>query len=94
MEIVKELNNSLLNHLASEIILLNNNLQIIWANESATNNGWKYNSAKQESISSYFPDNSNIELYELLIKSLNDSGASTKRDLEIIDGENNKRIVD
>jgi two-component system nitrogen regulation sensor histidine kinase GlnL len=92
MEIVKELNNSLLNHLASEIILLNNNLQIIWANESATNNGWKYNSAKQESISSYFPDNSNIELYELLIKSLNDSGASTKRDLEIIDGENNKSI--
>ena len=94
MEIVKELNNSLLNHLASEIILLNNNLQIIWANESATNNGCKYTSAKQESISSYFPDNSNIELYELLIKSLNDSGASTKRDLEIIDGENNKRIVD
>ena len=94
MEIVKELNNSLLNHLASEIILLNNNLQIIWANESATNNGWKYNSTKQESISFYFPDENNLELHELLIKSLNDSGASTKRDLEIIDGENNKRIVD
>ena len=94
MEIVKELNNSLLNHLTSEIILLNNNLQIIWANESATNNGWKYNSTKQESISSYFPEKSNLELYELLIKSLNESGASTKRDLEIIDEENNKRIVD
>ena len=94
MEIVKELNNSLLNHLASEIILLNNNLQIIWANESATNNGWKYNSTKQESISSYFPHENNLELHELLIKSLNDSGASTKRDLEIIDEENNKRIVD
>ena len=94
MEIVKELNNSLLNHLASEIILLNNNLQIIWANESATNSGWKYNSTKQESISSYFPEKSNLELYELLIKSLNESGASTKRDLEIINGENNKRIVD
>ena len=94
MEIVKELNNSLLNHLASEIIILNNNLQIIWANESATNNGWKYNSTKQESISSYFPHENNIELHELLIKSLNDSGASTKRDLEIIDEENNKRIVD
>jgi len=94
MEIVKELNNSLLNHLASEIILLNNNLQIIWANESATNNGWKYNSTKQESISSYFPHENNLELHELLIKSLNDSGASTKRDLEIINEENNKRIVD
>ena len=94
MEIRKELNNSLLNHLTSEIILLNNNLQIIWANESATNSGWKYNSTKQESISSYFPDKSNLELYELLLKSLNESGASTKRDLEIIDGENNKRIVD
>ena len=87
MEIVKELNNSLLNHLASEIILLNNNLQIIWANESATNNGWKYNSTKQESISSYFPYENNLELHELLIKSLNDSGASTKRDLEIINEE-------
>ena len=94
MEIIKELNNSLLNHLASEIILLNNNLQIIWANESATNNGWKYNSTKQESISSYFPHENNLELHELLIKSLNDSGASTKRDLEIINEENNKRIVD
>ena len=94
MEIIKELNNSLLNHLASEIILLNNNLQIIWANESATNNGWKYNSTKHESISLYFPDKSNLELHELLLKSLNESGASTKRDLEIIDGENNKRIVD
>jgi two-component system nitrogen regulation sensor histidine kinase GlnL len=94
MEIVKELNNSLLNHLASEIILLNNNLQIIWANESATNNGWKYNSTKQESISSYFPHENNLELHELLIKSLNDSGASTKRDLEIINEENNRRIVD
>jgi len=94
MEIIKELNNSLLNHLASEIILLNNNLQIIWANESATNSGWKYNPTKQESLSSHFPDKSNLELYELLIKSLNESGASTKRDLEIIDGENNKRIVD
>ena len=94
MEIVKELNNSLLNHLASEIILLNNNLQIIWANESATNSGWKYNSTKHESISLYFPDKNNLELHELLLKSLNESGASTKRDLEIIDGENNKRIVD
>ena len=94
MEIIKELNNSLLNHLTSEIILLNNNLHIIWANESATNSGWKYNSTKQKSISSYFPDKSNLELYELLLKSLNESGASTKRDLEIIDGENNKRIVD
>ncbi len=93
MEIVKELNNSLLNHLASEIILLNNNLQIIWANESATNSGWKYNSSKQESISSYFPEQSNLELYELLIKSLNESGASTKRDLKIINGLNNKIIV-
>ena len=94
MEITKELNNSLLNHLASEIILLNNSLQVIWVNESATNNGWKYNSAKQESLYSYLSDKNNIELYELLIKSLNESGASTKRDLEIIDIENNKRIVD
>ena len=72
MEIIKELNNSLLNHLASEIILLNNNLQIIWANESATNSGWKYNPTKHESISLYFPDKSNLELHELLLKSLNE----------------------
>ena len=59
MNINKE-NLSFLNQLASEVILLDKNLSIIWLNDSALNKGWVLNKNKNNNyITDQFSEETN-----------------------------------
>ena len=60
---------SFLNQLASEVILLDENLSVIWLNDSALNKGWVLNSSKENNIiTDQFSDETNTSLVSILNK--------------------------
>ena len=93
MKVVKE-NLSFLNQLASEIILLDKELNILWLNDAALNKGWILNQEKENAITNQFSEETNGKLITLLKKAIDKEGTKTKRDFELISVSNNKRIID
>ena len=70
MKIDKE-NLSFLNQLASEVILLNKDLKIIWLNDSALNKGWVLNNKNNDNyITDQFSEETNGSLINLLKKTI------------------------
>ena len=86
---------SFLNQLETEIIILDRDLFVIWLNDSALNKGWVLNSKKNRNlITDQFSEETNGSLINLLKKTVNEDGAKTKRDFEIITAANTKRVID
>ena len=86
---------SFLNQLASEIVLLDKDLKIVWLNDSALNKGWALNSNNKDNlITDQFSEETNAKLVNLLKKVINKNGAKTKRDFELSTSANTKRIID
>ena len=86
---------SFLNQLASEIILLDKNLKVIWLNDSALSKGWVLNINNKDSlITEQFSEKTNSPLISLLKKTINKHGTKTKRDFELTTAANTKRIID
>ena len=84
-----------LNNLASEIIILDKDLKIIWLNDSALNKGWVLNANnKNNLITQQFSEKTNGPLISLLKKTINKDGAKTKRDFELTTAANTKRVID
>ena len=94
MNINKE-NLSFLNQLASEVILLDKDLSIIWLNDSALNKGWVLNKNNDNNyITDQFSEETNGALISLLKKTIEQNGTKTKRDFELITSVSTKRVID
>ena len=89
----EELNTSILNQLSSEIIILDQNLKSIWVNESALNNGWSIQQ-NRDLITDQYPLEKNSALIDMLNSTISKIGSFTKRDLELVSKDGDKRIVD
>ena len=77
MKINKE-NLSFLNQLASEVILLDKELKIIWLNDSALNKGWVLNKNNNNNyITDQFSEETNGSLISLLKKTIERSEEHT-----------------
>ena len=62
---------SFLNQLASEVVILDKGLKILWLNDSALNKGWVLNSSNKENlITDQFSAETNGKLINLLKKIL------------------------
>ena len=89
----EELNTSILNQLSSEIIILDQSLKSIWVNESALNNGWSIQQ-NRDLITDQYPLEKNKALIDMLNSTVLKTGSFTKRDLELVSKDGEKRIVD
>ncbi len=85
---------SFLNQLATEIIILDKNFNIIWLNDSALNKGWVMIKDKKNFITDQLSAKTNSTLIGLLKKTVETHGSKTKRDFEIISSDDSKRIID
>ena len=85
---------SFLNQLASEIIILNRDLKVVWLNDSALSKGWVLNINNNSLITEQFSEETNGPLISLLNKTLGKEGAKTKRDFELTTAANTKRVID
>ena len=85
---------SILNQLASEIVLLDRDLKVLWLNDSALNKGWVLNSKNKDNlITDQFSEITNGALINLLKKTVEKNGTKTKRDFELTTSANTKRTV-
>ena len=92
---IDKANLSILNQLASEIVLLDRDLKVIWLNDSALNKGWVLNSKNKDNlITDQFSEVTNGALINLLKKTVEKNGTKTKRDFELTTSANTKRIID
>ncbi|MBL32808.1 MAG: histidine kinase [Gammaproteobacteria bacterium] len=85
---------SFLNQLATEIIILDKNFNVIWLNDSALNKGWVMIKNKKNIITDQLSAKTNSTLIGLLKKTVETYGSKTKRDFEIISSDDSKRIID
>ena len=85
---------SFLNQLATEIIILDKNFNIIWLNDSALNKGWVMIKDKKNIITDQLSAKTNSTLIGLLKKTVETHGSKTKRDFEIISSDDSKRMID
>ena len=85
---------SFLNQLATEIIILDKNFNIIWLNDSALNKGWVMVKDKKNIITDQLSAKTNSTLIGLLKKTVETHGSKTKRDFEIVSSDDSKRIID
>ena len=84
-----------LNQLASEVILLDKDLSIIWLNDSALNKGWVLNKNNDNNyITDQFSEETNGALISLLKKTIEQNATKTKRDFELITSVSTKRVID
>ena len=88
----EHLHTSILNQISSEIIILDKNLNCLWINESALNNGWS--NCQDSSIGIQYPEELNSALFNLLRKSQDEESSFSKRDMEIANKVKEKRIID
>ena len=93
MKIDKQ-NLNFLNQLSSEIILLDEELRVLWLNESALNKGWVLNKSADNIIIDQFSDKTKKSLMSFLLKALNNDGSKTKREFELTTAANSKRVID
>ena len=92
---IDKANLSILNQLASEIVLLDRDLKVIWLNDSALNKGWVLNSKNKDNlITDQFSEVTNEALINLVKKTVEKNGTKTKRDFELTTSANTKRIID
>ena len=87
---------SFLNQLTSEILILGDDLNIIWLNYAALNKGWILNNGNKKSnlITDQLSDETNIVLVKLFKSAIGKNISQTKRDFELIDSKMKKREID
>ena len=87
---------SFLNQLTSEILILDDDLNIIWLNYAALNKGWILNNGNKKSnlITDQLSDETNIVLVKLFNSAIGKNISQTKRDFELIDSKMKKREID
>ena len=91
---INTIKNTLLNQLASEIIVLDKDLNLVWMNDSATSNGWIFNNTKISLITDQLGDKTSIELTKLLIDCTSSGASVTKRGFKLSTLSEKNRIVD
>ena len=91
---INTIKNTLLNQLASEIIVLDKDLNLVWMNDSATSNGWIFNNTKTSLITDQLGDKTSIELTKLLIDCATSGASVTKRGFKLSTLSEKNRIVD
>ena len=84
---------SFLNQLTSEIIILNEDLKIIWLNYSALNKGWVIDD-KNNLITDQLSEVTNSSLVSLFKSAIRKNLSQTKRDFELINSKLEKREID
>src|SRR5210317_172452 len=89
----KKFNNLLLNQIASEIVVLDDEFKILWLNDSAVSNGWIF-SSDNSNIKDQFTPQTNNELFELLQDCVDSGKTITKRNFKLAKPNENHRIVD
>jgi len=89
----EKFNNLLLNQIASEIVVLDDEFKILWLNDSAVSNGWIY-SSDDSNIKNQFTSETNNELLELLQDCANSGNTITKRNFKLAKPNESHRIVD
>jgi two-component system nitrogen regulation sensor histidine kinase GlnL len=91
---IKQLDTCLLNHLNTEIIILDESLRILWVNDSALANGWINDTKNQSSYSKFFCPKTEQEIKRVINMAIKDRKSVTKRDFELISNNNASREVD
>ena len=84
---------SFLNQLTSEIIILNEDLKIVWLNYSALNKGWVIDD-KNNLITDQLSEVTNSSLVSLFKSAIRKNLSQTKRDFELINSKLEKREID
>ncbi len=84
---------SFLNQLTSEIIILNEDLKIVWLNYSALNKGWIIDD-KNNLITNQLSEVTNSSLVSLFKSAIRKNLSQTKRDFELINSKLEKREID
>ena len=84
---------SFLNQLTSEIIILNEDLKIVWLNYSALNKGWVIDD-KNNLITDQLSEVTNSSLVSLFKSAIRQNLSQTKRDFELINSKLEKREID
>ena len=91
---LEKLETSLLNHLTTEIIVLDKDLNILWINESGLANGWIKDSKEPSSYSNFLSYETESELKRIMNMAVSDKKSVTKRDFELIANDESVREVD
>ena len=91
---LEKLETSLLNHLTTEIIVLDKDLNILWINESGLANGWTKDSKEPSSYSNFLSYETESELKRIMNMAVSDKKSVTKRDFELIANDESVREVD
>lgn len=91
---IDNIKNSLLNQLASEIIVLSKDLNILWANDSALSNGWMLSDGDSNKITNQFNHETSEELTKLLTDCISSNASITKRGFRLYKSQEKNRTVD
>ena len=91
---INNIKNSLLNQLASEIIVLSKDLNILWANDSALSNGWMLSDGDSIKITNQFNHETSEELTKLLTDCISSNSSITKRGFRLYKSQEKNRTVD
>jgi len=91
---IEKLDTSLLNHLTTEIIILDSSLNLLWINDSALANGWTKDSKDPSSYSNFLSIDTEREVKRIIGMALKDRKSITKRDFELISNNKSSREVD
>lgn len=91
---IDNIKNSLLNQLASEIIVLSKDLNILWANDSALSNGWMLSDGDSNKITNQFNLETSEELTKLLTDCISSNASITKRGFRLYKSQEKNRTVD
>jgi len=91
---INNIKNSLLNQLASEIIVLSKDLNILWANDSALSNGWMLSDGDSNKITNQFNQETSEELTKLLTDCISSNASITKRGFRLYKSQEKNRTVD
>jgi len=91
---INNIKSSLLNQLASEIIVLSKDLNILWANDSALSNGWMLSDGDSNKITNQFNHETSEELTKLLTDCISSNASITKRGFRLYKSQEKNRTVD
>ena len=80
---INKIKDSLLNQLASEIIVLSKELNILWINDSAVSSGWLFNDDDSNQIAKQFDIETSHELTSLLKDCIASGASITKRGFKL-----------
>ena len=91
---INKIKDSLLNQLASEIIVLSKELNILWINDSAISSGWLFNDDDSHQIAKQFDIETSHELTSLLKDCIASGASITKRGFKLSRSKETNRTVD